>query len=107
MNNSSNICFFILVPLCVTFCKLLLYFLGDWLEGSGWTDVITNAKFQTSGSSEAILSANDYGESTELYSHNENTTSFKNMFKKDFETLSMSLKKLEAHFLKTPKYYTH
>ena len=26
---------------------------------------------------------NDYGESTELYSHHENTTSFENMFIKD------------------------
>ena len=32
---------------------------------------------------------NDFGESTELYSHHENTTSFENMFKKD-----LSLKKL-------------
>ena len=93
MNNSSNIWFFILVPLGVTFCKLLLYFLGDWLEGSRWTDAITNAKLQTSRSSEAILSANDYGESTELYSHHENTTSFKNMFKKDFESLKYEFEK--------------
>ena len=40
---------------------------------------------------------NDYGKSTELYSHHENTTSFENM----------SSKKLETHFLKTQKYYTH
>lgn len=50
MNNSSSIWFFILVPLCVIFSLL-----GDWLEGSQWTDVITNAKIRTSGSSEAIL----------------------------------------------------
>ena len=47
MNNSSSIWFFILVPLCIT---LFLYLLGDWLEGSEWTDVITNAKIRTSGS---------------------------------------------------------
>ena len=42
------------LPLCVT---LFLYLLGDWVEGSKWTDVITNAKIRTSGSSEPILSA--------------------------------------------------
>ena len=34
---------------------------------------------------------NDYGESTELYSHHENTTSFENMFKKDFKNLKYEL----------------
>ena len=57
MDNSSNIWFFILAPLFVTFCKLFLYLLGDWLEGLEWTDVIMNAKIRTSGSSGAILSA--------------------------------------------------
>ena len=55
-----SIWFLILLPLCVTLCKLFLYLLGDWLEAyrcPEWADVITNAKVQTTGSSEAILSA--------------------------------------------------
>ena len=50
---------------------------------------------------------NDYRESMELHSHQENTTYFENIFKKDFKNLIIRLKKLETHFLKTPKYYTH
>ena len=36
--NSSNIWFLIPIPLCVAFCKIFLYLLGDWLEGSEWTE---------------------------------------------------------------------
>ena len=50
---------------------------------------------------------NDYGERTELYSHHQNTTSFENMFKKDFKNLKYEFKKVGNTFLKTPKYYTH
>ena len=35
-NNSSNISFFILAPLYLTFSKLFLYLLGDHMEGSEW-----------------------------------------------------------------------
>ena len=45
--------FFFLITLGSSFAKKAKY----WLERSEWTDVITNAKIQTSGSSEAILSA--------------------------------------------------
>ena len=48
---------------------------------------------------------NDYGESTPLYSHHENTTFLENMFKRISKTLSISLKKLKTYFLKTLKYY--
>ena len=37
---------------------------------------------------------NDYGESTELYSHHKNTTSFANMFKKDFKKLNYEFEKV-------------
>ena len=50
---------------------------------------------------------NDYGERTELYSHHQNTTSFENMFKKDFKNLKYEFKKVGNTFLKTLKYYTH
>ena len=50
---------------------------------------------------------NDYGESTELYSHHENTTSFVNMFKKDFKNLKCEFEKVGNPFLKTPKYCKH
>ena len=50
---------------------------------------------------------NDYGESTELYSHHENTTSFENMFKKDFKNLKYELDSWKPIFLKTRKYYMY
>ena len=34
-----------------------LSMIGDWLEGSGWSDLITTAQVFTSGTSEALLSA--------------------------------------------------
>ena len=41
---------------------------------------------------------NDYGKSMELYSHHENTTSFENMFKKDFENRKYEFKKVGNPF---------
>ena len=49
---------------------------------------------------------NGYGESTELYSHHENTTFFENMLNKDFRILKYELGKVGNSFFKTPKYYT-
>ena len=34
-----------------------LSMIGDWLEGSGWSDLITTAQVFTSGTSDALLSA--------------------------------------------------
>ena len=41
---------------------------------------------------------NDYGESTELYSHYKNTASFKNMFEKDFKNLKYEFEKVGNTF---------
>ena len=41
---------------------------------------------------------NDYGKSMELYSHHENTTSFENMFKKDFKNRKYEFKKVGNPF---------
>ena len=41
---------------------------------------------------------NDYGKSTELYSHHKKTTSFENMFKKDFKSLKHEFEKVENPF---------
>ena len=48
---------------------------------------------------------NDYGESMKLYSHRENTTSFENMFKKDFKNLKYEFEKVGNPFFEEPKYY--
>ena len=83
MDNSSNIWFFILAPLCVTFCKLFLYLLGDWLEGLEWTDVIMNAKIRTSGSSGAILSATHVKKTR--YFHQVNVAVLYSLLKEKFD----------------------
>ena len=70
----------ILVPLCVTFCKIFLYLLDYWLE---WTDVNTNAKMQTSGSSEAILSAVHVKKTR--YFHHINVSVLHSMLKESFD----------------------
>ena len=44
------------------------------------------------------VTLNYYGESTELYSHHENTTSFENMFKKDFKSLKYEFEKVGNPF---------
>ena len=41
---------------------------------------------------------NDYGESTPLYSHHENTTFLENMFKKDFKNFKYQFEKAENLF---------
>ena len=83
MNDRSNIWFLIPIPLCVTFCKLSLYLLGDWLEGSKLTDVIKNGKIRTGGSSKAILSATHVKETR--YVHQGNVSVLHSKLKESFD----------------------
>ena len=46
---------------------------------------------------------NSYGESAELYSHHENTTSYENIFKKEFKNLKHGFEKVGNPFFEDTK----
>ena len=71
--------FFFLITLGSYFAKKAKY----WLERSEWTDVITNPKIRTSGSSEAILSATHKKKTR--YVHQVNVAVLYSMLKESFD----------------------
>ena len=52
--ENFELCFLILGPLHIEMAFLNV--IGDWFEGSGWTDVFEKANFNTVGCTESLLS---------------------------------------------------